>query len=473
MWHTVLAYGKQIPNFTRYYCIYHQKTAINSHLKLKLLLFCLFVYAGISAQPILQTYEDGVYREYIKSVRLHVNGLALTQPITKLGSQNSLFLSFDDLDGQGTIYYYTVIHCDRYWRPTESISQFEYLRGYREGEIRDYDISSGTIQNYLHYYLTFPNEEVNWTVSGNYLLVVYERGWENDPILTRRFMVTEDIVSFNTSIRRANIVSKRNTHQEIDFGVQTEALNMRNPRAEFTCTIVQNGRWENRIEDIVPRTITGTYLDYNYSGKIIFPAGKEFRNMDISSTQFRSEDVLEIEEYVEGFSTILFPREPRDRLAYLWRRDLNGMFVPYNRDYMRKYIPPDSLASTLNLVQRYNYREQQLSMEYMEVIATLTMPERPGQDIYIVGGMTDWKMLPEYRLSYDERVGGYIGRMYLKQGYYNYGYAIEDEFGRPDFSVLEGDWYETENAYLLLGYFRPLGGEYDRLVGAVSFGTYF
>ncbi len=442
-------------------------------MKIKLFLPLLFCVSGLHAQPDLDAYEDGVYRDYIKTVRLHVNGLALSQPIAALGSTNSLFLSFDELDGQGTIYYYTVLHCDRYWRPSESITQFDYLQGYREGEIRDYDISSGTIQNYLHYYLTLPNDEVNWSLSGNYLLVVYERGLENDPILTRRFMVTENAVSFTTSIRRSNIVSLRNTCQEIDFSVETEQLNMRNPRAEFTCTILQNGRWENRIEDIVPRTILGTFLDYNYSGKIVFPGGKEFRNMDISSMIYRSEDVLDVEEYVEGFSTVLITREPRDRLAYLWRRDLNGMFVPFNRDYMRKHIPPDSLASTLNLVQRYNYREQQLNMEYSDVYATLKMPPMADRNIYIVGGMTDWKMLPEYRMTYDDRVGGYIGKMYLKQGYYNYGYAVADELGRPDFSLLEGDWYETENQYTLLGYYRPLGGQYDQLVGAVSFGTYY
>ncbi len=442
-------------------------------LRINLLLPLLFCLANAYSQPDLYVYEDGVYRDYIKSVRLHVNGLALTQPIAALGSQNTLLFSFDELDGQGTGYYYTVIHCDRYWKPSESITQFDYIKGYREGEIRDYDISSGTIQNYLHYYLTLPNDEINWSISGNYLLVVYERGMEDDPIITRRFMVTEDLVSFNTQIKRATIVANRNTHQEIDFGVETEGLNIRNPRAEFTCTILQNGRWENRIEDITPRTITGTYLDYNYSGKIMFPGGKEFRNMDISSMVFRSEDVFDIVEYVEGFTTILFPREPRDRLAYLWRRDLNGMFVPFNRDYLRKHIPPDSLASTLNLVQRYNYREQQLNTEYSEVISTLTMPEMPNRDIYIVGGMTDWKMLPEYRVTYDERFDGYVGKMYLKQGYYNYGYAVEDEFGRPDFSELEGDWYETENQYTLLGYYRPLAGEYDRLVGALSFGIYY
>ena len=84
----------------------------------------------------------------------------------------------------------------------------------------------------------------------------------------------------------------------------------------------------------------------------------------------------------------------------------------------------------------------------------------------------DWKMLPEYRLMYDERVGGYIGRLFLKQGYYNYGFAVPDQNSNPDFSFLEGNWYATENQYTLITYYRPLGGQYDQLVGVVTFSTY-
>ncbi len=437
------------------------------------ILFLTLFYSGMHAQPRLDSYEDGVYRDYIRSVKLHVTGLALTDPIVKLGSMNSLWLSFDELEGTGTRYYYTVIHCDRHWQPTRELTQFDYLHGFREGQIINYEISSGTYQDYLHYYVSFPNEEIKWSLSGNYLLVVYEAGYEDDPIITRRFMVSEDIVAAKTDVVRAAIVSLQNTHQEIDFWVDIKDLFCNNPRMEISCTLLQNGRWDAALENIEPRLVTGTYLDFNYQGKILFPAGKEFRNMDISSMIFKSENVLDIEEYVEGYSTILFPDEPRDRLAYLWRRDLNGKFVPYNRDYFRKQIPPDSLASSLNLVLRHNYREQQLNTDYTEVLITLKMPNVLNSDVYVVGGLTDWKFLPEYKLTYDDRVGGYIGRLYLKQGYYNFGYAIAGPDGRPVFSPLEGDWYTTENQYTLLTYFRQMGGQYDRLVGARTFDTYY
>ena len=135
--------------------------------------FILFALQ-LCAQPQLDVYEDGVYRDYIRSVRMHVTGLFLTYPIAQLGQQDALYLSFDELDGKGTRYYYTVIHCDKNWKPTEELSQFEYMTGYMEGEIKEQEFSSGTYQDYIHYMLTIPNEEVGCKISGNYLLVVYE-----------------------------------------------------------------------------------------------------------------------------------------------------------------------------------------------------------------------------------------------------------------------------------------------------------
>jgi hypothetical protein len=66
-----------------------------------------------------------------------------------------------------------------------------------------------------------------------------------------------------------------------------------------------------------------------------------------------------------------------------------------------------------------------------------------------------------------------MARLFLKQGYYNYGFAFRDEKGNPDFTELEGTWYATENQYTLLAYFRPNGGQYDQLVGVLTFNTYY
>lgn len=391
-------------------------------------------------------------------------------PIASLGAREALTLSFDELEGSGTRYYYTVIHCDRSWKPTQELSQYDYMGGYKEGEIREYEISSGTYQDYLHYSVSIPNEDVKWSVSGNYLLVVYEEGVDDDPVITRRFMITDEKMAYRTYVDRPANVSKQSTHQEVDFTMDIKALRISNPRMELSNTLLQNGRWDNAIDDIQPRTITGTVLEYDFQDNLVFEAGKEFRNMDISSMKFRSENVKDILEYKEGLTTILFEDEPRAFKNYIWRRDLNGMYVPFNRDFDHKVIPLDSLESTINLANRYNDREQNRSTEYTEVLMTLNMSQI-DREVYVVGGMTDWKFLPEFRMIYDERLDAYVGKLYLKQGYYNYGYAVADTHGHPDFAVLEGSWYATENNYTVLTYFRPRGGQYDQLVGVYTFNS--
>jgi len=438
------------------------------HIPLLILLFSAKLYA----QPELASFEEGVYRDYIKTVKMNVTGLELTMPIAPLGVMESLFLSFDELDGQGTRYYYTVIHCDRNWQPTKELSQFEYLGGYSEGEIHDYELSSGTYQHYVHYKLALPNDEFSWTISGNYLLVVYESGEETNPILTRRFMISDEKIKIDGNVVRAAFVERQNTSQEIDYKLEISQLKSFNPRSELFCTILQNGRWDNALKDIPPRLVTGDVLNYDYTNQIVFDAGKEFREMDISSMIYRSADVLDIKRFDKGYSTILYPVKPRAEKVYILNRDLNGMYVAYNRDFIRRSIPPDSLASTLNLINRYLYREGFLSTDYTEVLITLETEKR-DREVYVVGGMTDWHLLPEYKMVYNDQINAYTGRMYLKQGYYNYEFAVPDKNGNPDFAPIEGNWYAAENQYTLLCYYRPRGGQYDQLVGTKTFNSIY
>lgn len=435
-------------------------------------IWCIIVVLAcnsITAQP--ESTVEGVYRDYIKSVRFHVNGLALTQPIMRLGNMDALMLSFDDLMGDGTRYYYTVFHCDKDWSPSTNITQFDYFNSYQEGEIRDYEMSSGTYQHYLTYFVTLPNEEVNWTLSGNYILLVYESGEMDDPIMARRFCVVDEQVRMMPKVVRPASVSKQNTDQEIDFSLELDAFRANDPRTEITCVLIQNGRWDTRFVTPGPRTINGTTLQYNYQDKMVFKGGKEFRNLDISSMKFRSEFVLDVSESRDGFSIVLRGDEPRAHRSYIWRRDLNGRFVPYNRDYFRKHIPQDSLASTLNAFNRHNYREQVLGTEYARVRFSLNLPFDYPHRIFVVGGFSDWQMKPENEMKYSDLLNAFTTEIELKQGYYDFGYAVPRPDGGPDFSTIEGDWFTAENEYTLLVYFRARGGLYDQLIGARTFNS--
>ena len=54
----------------------------------------------------------------------------------------------------------------------------------------------------------------------------------------------------------------------------------------------------------------------------------------------------------------------------------------------------------------------------------------------------------------------------MKQGVYDYQYLfVPNDATRGTTKYTEGNYYETENGYLIMVYHGPLGGRYDKLIG--------
>jgi hypothetical protein len=69
-------------------------------------------------------------------------------------------------------------------------------------------------------------------------------------------------------------------------------------------------------------------------------------------------------------------------------------------------------------------------------------------------------------MEYSPADKGYIKSVLLKEGYYNYLYVTQKDNQSPASpALIEGNYYQTENEYRVLVYFRPMGGRYDTLIG--------
>jgi len=399
---------------------------------------------------------DYVYLPNIRSVKFHLEGLFLSYPVVDLNSDTPLVLSFDDTDGDVKDYTYDIVHCDADWQPSQ-LSEMEYLQGFSGERIDQYDFSFKTISEYTHYELRLPNNQVSWTKSGNYLLLIYEDEGQRRPAIVRRFMVVEPYVRIEPQLVRPAQVSKLKTHHEIDFEIAYEELDIRNPRTEVSAAVLQNGRWDNAITGIKPQFTRIRSLIFDYQDKIVFPAGKEFRFVDLRSLRSRGENVSTISfDESSGFSAVLYKDRKRFNQPFTSRRDLNGGFVINNLDDIKP----------------------QLSANYVETLFTLYSPSPYyDYDVYLFGAFTDWRIQEDYRLEYSDRVKGYVGQVPLKQGRYDYVYAVvprnqkRDQRISPDIAEVEGNWHQTENNYTILIYYRPFGGRYDRLIGARTFNT--
>lgn len=407
-----------------------------------------------SPQEIPQTaevqikYENAVYSKNIKTVQLHDAAFELSSPIIALGSSQQLKLSFDDLEGGLKNYHYTAIHCDANWEPSR-LNQFEYLDGYMENNITDYQFSFNTLQKYTHYNLFFPNQNMRITKSGNYILKVYLDNNPNNAMITRRFMVAEEQINISAQSKQPSIIDDRNYKQEIDFIIHHQNYEIADPFGDLKIVMMQNDRVDNAIIGLKPVFVKNNELVYDYDRENVFTGGNEFRNFDIKSLRYQSEFIKDVRRDSLTNHVYLTTSEKRTFKRYYSDRDINGKY----------------------LVKIQEGRNSEIEADYTWVHFFLAM-DNPvsGGEIYILGGLSDWSFKDEFKLKYNFKRFGYEAQIYLKQGYYNYQYVLlEDRQQKGDEAFIEGTHFETENDYTILAYHRSRGTNYDRLIGVKKF----
>jgi len=405
------------------------------------LFISILMMAPLAAQQEI-IYEDHIYLDHIKSVQLSHQGLSTSMPIVDLGTGASLKLSFDDILGGDREYTYKLIHCDKDWNPSD-LDESQYLDGFNDEEIREYEYSIGTRVDYTNYQLSLPNNDVNWRISGNYLLIVKDND-SDELAFSRRLMVAETEVIVDAEIKRALLASKSLTHQELLLSINNRNFPISNPQREIFVTAIQNGRWDIAQENITPQYVIGDQIEFNRAERISFPAFNEFRGVDLRSLRSRGFGVRNIEVTEDGIRMVVEKDRKRQGITYSSVNDLNGNYIIQSLEYSQDHI-------------RSDYVETSFAIENRDIIL--------DGDVYLIGKFTDWKPVEEFRLKYDYDLQLYYGGGLLKQGYYDYQYVVLYDDETYDPSYFEGSNFATVNDYTILVYYRSLTGRYDRLVG--------
>jgi len=354
--------------------------------------------------------------DYIKSVEFGLGDASLSQPIIDLNSRASLRLRFDDVSNESRDFYYDIFHCDRNWKRSD-LDNMDYIEGFTEEELDNVEYSINTFTEYAQYTLVLPNDDLKWTISGNYVLVVYDR-----PVDIKKF----------------------DTHQEFDFTVNYKNIDLQDPMSNITAVVLQNNRWDNAIFGLKPKFINRDKLVFNYSDVVCFPGLKEYRSFDTRSLRSTKLGVNAIELNDDGNDVLLDLQENELYNRYQTINDANGNAVMYTEDS----------------------RNQIISADYTNVIFFLRSPklEHP---VYVVGGFNNYRTDDEFRMEYSEQRKAYVAEIFLKQGYYDYMFAqlIDDKL---DLHSLQGSWYETENDYTILLYYTARYERYDQLIGLTT-----
>lgn len=401
---------------------------------LLLIIFGLFFLLGWS-----QALEEVAPPQYIGTVTFRNTQSDGNFPIVLRGQ--TISLQFDDLYGDEADYYYRIIHCNQNWMPSP-LSKTEYLAGVDEQRILDYKNSLNTLQLYTHYTLTLPNEKTALKLSGNYLVEILDKNFET--VFSRKLLVVEPLLQVQVYTRRVRDMKVIHQKQTVQFVINTASYLIDNPTQNLHVKILQNYRWDNHIESLRPQFTTGYDLIYRYDDETSFWGGNEFLNFDTKDILSSSERVKSVKNQADAYYTYLYEDEIRAGTPYTYYPDINGRF----------------------LVRTLQGRDSDIEAEYSWLNFSL-LANRPVSEaeVHVFGAFNNYVLNEETKMFYDGTTSAYKTRLYLKQGFYNYTYVLYYPDGTIDERFLNGSYFQTENNYTVLVYFRKFGDRHDSLIG--------
>lgn len=408
----------------------------------------------------LQGYSqipDHIYKPSIHAVKLFKAGDIYSYPIINLNGNQLLELHFDDMDADYKFYYYTFQLCNADWTPAD-LPPFDYISGFQTNRITNYRYSSLSLTRYTHYQLFFPERNCKPNRSGNYLLKVFLNNDTSKLVFTKRMMVVENKSNVAAQIQQPFNSTMFMSHQKILVTVKTlTPLNILTPQ-DIKVVLLQNNAWPTSKLLTRPNIFRGNYFEYNDEIQNSFPAGKEWRYINLVSLRLMSDHMQRIDNKPARTDIFVKPDLERTKGTYLYYRDLNGSFILENDENLNPYWQSD----------------------YAYVHFSYFPPgNRPyeGRSVYMFGELTQFEVNDSSKLEFNPERGAYERTLLLKQGFYNYSYVTlsdkNKENNLPDFDNTEGNHWGTENNYTILVYYRSFGGRADELVGFASLNSAF
>jgi hypothetical protein len=410
--------------------------------RLAQLLFFLFFARVANSQP------DLINSTTIKSIKLFQQNNQESLPVINLNSSDLLELHFDDLDSYIKNYYYTYQLCNADWSEAD-LNPFDYIKGFTQNRIIESRPSSITLSKYVHYQALLPERNCTPTKSGNYLLKVFLNGDIDQVVFTKRMYVVNNTAAIGMQILQPFDNNIYRTHQKIQFSINTNQLNIYNPTQQLKVALLQNQRWDNAITNIQPSFMRENVFEYNGEQDCVFPAGKEYRWLDLRSFRFESDRVARKDESKNPIDIYVKPDATRINQRYLFYKDLNGWYDIITTDLVN------------------NWWQTGYGNVHFTYVPENNQPYS-GEDVYILGEFTGNNIGNENKMEYNADKGIYEKTLLLKQGYYGYTYVTKDsknKNAKTSTEKTDGDYWETENTYTLFVYYRSFSGRHDELIG--------
>lgn len=378
--------------------------------------------------------------DYIKSITFKSRNTPQGElPILRLNEP--FYLEFDALVRNEPDFYYTIEHYNYDWTKSNLV-KMEYMVGFDDFRIVDYFNSYNAYQLYSHYKLQIPNAQTRaLTKTGNYMISIFND--DRELVFTRKFMIYEQKVGVGVAVKRSRDVKFIAGKQSVDISINTGSLNINNPLQTVNTLIIQNNNLHTAIKNVKPQYTLGKELVYRYTNETAFWAGNEFRFFENKDVRAANVGVQFI-DLKDIYHNYLFVNTERASQPYTFNPDINGNF----------------------LITAIDVEDVSIEADYTMIHFALAYPEfTDGSKIYIYGNFNNYALEEMNRMVFNRDENYYEAAFKLKQGFYNYKYVVVDPKGHLDEGRISGNYWQTENNYKVLVYYRDLGARYDELIG--------
>lgn len=401
---------------------------------LSLALTLLFKSAGAMAQ------RHEIMSDNIASLQVVAGDDWLSPPITTLHGGEPINVSFDDMTHEYRRYAYRLEHCEADWSISTELFASDFCEGFNEDILID-DVTESINTNtlYTHYRLRMPNENCKIKMSGNYKLTVYDENTGED-VLYACFMVMEQKVNVKLGVTSNTDIDTNKSHQQVSMDMNFSGIKVNRFDDEIKTVVMQNGRWDNAVINAKPQYVTADMASWNHNKDFIFNAGNEYRKFETLDVTHATMGIESMEWDGNDYHANVWTDEPR--LNYVYDEDANGSFYIRNSDNT----------------------ENDITTEYVIVNFKLKT-DRQNNDIFINANWTNDRFIDKYKMTYDPVAGLYTASIKLKQGYYSYQYLGLDNEGNAYPLSSEGNFFQTENKYQALVYYKGIGQRTHQLVG--------
>lgn len=377
-------------------------------------------------------------KDPIYSVELFPDDQPNAAPFLELNSSDQLTLRFESLGFDSHSYEISFTHHNPDWSES-GLSPDQYFTGFGRHEIPGGIVSRSAQPYYRSYPYHFPNQNVGFRVSGNYMLHVHNKD-TGELEFSLPFFVYENEGTVASSVEtlRSARYSLRVMHRPVSRYLLPEWLDQ--PQFDLSFYYTQNQFWGKAKE--------AQELDFSDPNEVLFELSHdrpfigdyEFRVLNMKNVDQLSQTVLDIDKSNEPWKVVL-------------RDDAEGFNRPVSVGAPQQFGPDHSMNS--------NYLDVHFSLDSGGELNN-------GQEIYLVGDFNSWKLNQKYRMTYDEQLSRWVQSVIMKEGTYRYKYVLVHN-NRVDDLTFDTLFPDTRQEYHAFVYFRDINQFYHRLLQVNTF----